>query len=163
MLGLIALAALGVAAWLLLSQNDERIIRRALREAALALEKDGPENPIAAARRAERVAEILTANPAIAGFGMDARWNSRSEARSAIFHARAAAQRISVSLHDLSVTVDPSREQAIMTGTADVRGIAAQDRSAGREFVEFEAEWTKTPDGWRLAVLRRIEAVRRIP
>lgn len=163
LLGMVALVALGAVAWRMLSQSDERIIRRTMREAALALEKDGAENPIVAARRAERVAEILTPTPVIViGVGMDAHWRSRSEVRSAIFRARAAAEQIAVSLHDISVTVDPSREQAVLTGTARVRGVTQHDRSEGREFIEFSTEWTKTPDGWRLAVLRRVEAVRRI-
>ncbi len=156
------LAALMAVALSLLSENDERIIRRALRDATQALEKDGAENPIAAARRAERVAEILVANPVIIGFGMDAHGRSRSEVRSTIFQARAAAEQLAVSLHDISVAVDPSREQAVLTGTASVRGVATHDRSGGREFIEFSTEWTKTPDGWRLAVLRSVDAIRRI-
>ncbi len=158
--GVVALTAVVVVALFLLMRNDERRIRRAFREAVQVLEKDGPENPIVAARRAERATEILTDDPSIELFEMHGRFTSRSEARSSVFHARASAEQLSVRLHDVSVAVDDSRQQAVLTGTAVVRGRSVHDRSGGREVVEFATEWIKTTDGWRMAVVRGVEAIR---
>lgn len=157
----IGFGLVGVLAWRMLPRNDERAIRRNLRDAVQALEKDGPENPIAAARRAERAADIFVPNPIIEGRGLDARWRSRTELRSGIFQVRAAAERLSISLHDISVKIETSGEQAVLSGTARVRGAGTHGRgSLEQEFVEFTTEWVKTPDGWRLAVLRRVDAIR---
>lgn len=156
----VGLVLVAWVAWRLAPRSDERIIRRTLRDAVQALEKKGPENPVVAARRAERAAQIFVETPVFAGRGLDARWRSRTELRSGIFHARASAKRLSISLHDLSFSMDASGERAVLTGTARIRGEGIDGSGRGREFMEFATEWVKTPDGWRMEVLRRVEGIR---
>ncbi len=160
LIGGMALALIAVAAWRMSARSDERMIRRTLRDAVQALEKQGPENPVTAARRANRAARIFVETPVLSGRGLNARWRSRAELRSGIFHARAAAEQLSISLRDISITMDPSGERAELTGTARIRGERIGGSDRGREFVEFSSEWIKTPDNWRLKILRRVEAIR---
>ncbi len=157
---LIALTAL--ALWRTLSQSDERIIRKMLHGAVQALEKKGPESPITAIRRAERIAEIFVEQPdiTIAELG-GARWRSRSELRAAIFQARAATKQVSIRLRDLSVRVDPAGNQATLSGTAQIRAVGLSSPDTAREFSEFTSTWIKTADGWRLAAIQRVDAIRR--
>ncbi len=160
LMGAILLALVAWAAWRMAAQSDERIIRRTLRDAVQALEKNGPENPITAARRADRAAQIFVENPVFSGRGLNARWRSRTELRSGIFHARASVEQLSINLHDISISMEPSGDRAELNGTARIRGAGIDGSGRGQEFVEFATEWIKTPDGWRLAVLRRVEAIR---
>ncbi len=157
----IVLIAAGLVLWRVLPQSDERMIRSALRQAVRAVEKKGPENPVAAARRADRAAAVFAPEPDEAGYGLGAGWTHRSQVRAGLFRARAAVDRLSIRLSDVSVEVDPDGEQALLRGTARVSATGTGDLGSGREIGEFESYWIRTEEGWRLARIRPVEAIRR--
>lgn len=164
---IIGLAAiLAGAIWTLsLAGRDERVIRKSFREAVQALEKSGPESPLAAAGRADTVAGVFVSHPDISLIADDRiPWpipptGSRAEIRSAVFHARATVDRLTLRVDDLSLQIRPDRAHATLSGT--VRARAAVRGETGEMYQEFESDWIRLAEGWRVSAVRAVDAIRR--
>ncbi len=155
-----AAAVVWVLVWVLVPSDESRI-RTAMADLVSAVEKTGPESPVASARRAERAAGWFLADCEVridrAGVGAVA---SRTELRQAVFQIRSALDDLRITLHDEAITVSPDRGTATLRFTARA---AATHRALPESAVqEVETRWRRTPDGWRIQSVATVEGIRSI-
>lgn len=155
----VALAALAAFMWW--RQRDEQRIRRTLDALVTEVQKAGPEGAIAAAARARSIADRFDEDPEIDLDEMPVAAAHRTELASIVFRARAAVSRLEVKLYDTTVEVDRSagtaRVQTTARATATLEGSGGDTRTQ-----ELAFEWVRTPDGWRIASVRTVRAIRRL-
>ncbi len=154
----LALGAAVLVGWLV-SDSDEARIRKGMARVMAAIEKTGPETPVAAVRRAGEAADEFMESCEVridrAELGPVA---SRNELRQTVFRLRGMLDELRVSLHDESVELDPDGAAASQHFTARAR---ARHQEATEEVVkEIAVLWQRTPDGWRIRSVGTIEAIR---
>lgn len=162
--GGVALAA-GLAAglWLHARWNrDEARLRRALAEITALVEKTAPESPLTAGGTADRIARQFSGSGAdlvIQGLPELAS-ASRAELRSAVFQFRHGVERLSVSVRDVEVSVDPDRARARMSfvAHASVRAVGGEESGVR----EVRMDWARGEEGWRIRRIEADEGLRRI-
>lgn len=157
--GMLAAGAAAVV-WVAVPSDESRI-RKAMADLLAAIEKTGPESPVATARRAERAAGWFLADCEVridrAGVGAVA---SRAELRQAVFQLRSALDDLRITLHDEDVAVSPDRGTATHRFTARA---AARHRDLPESAVqEVEVRWSRTSDGWRIRSVGTVEGIRPI-
>lgn len=154
------LGAALVAGWLL-RPTDEARIRRSLADLVAEVEKDAPESPVAAARRAERASRWFLPDCEVrierAGFGTVA---THGELRQAVFQARSALDSLRIALYDQDVAVAADRTNAVhrFTARAEVRHRGDPESAVQ----EVRIQWRHTPGGWRIRSISTVEGIREI-
>ncbi len=155
--GAIVVLVAGAAAWFLLSRNnDEQVIRRNLQLLAKVASNTGdPARDPAPLARLATIRKLLTedcrviageAYPSIVG---------RDELLGAIAAAIRATERLTVTLHDVSVEVARDR----MTATTDQTIEAVSARAGGKELLdarEARIQWRKVDRTWRIAQVEEV-------
>ncbi len=158
----IVLAAAGAAAWWWTRPSDARRIERHLLDLCRLAEKNGDEPLMEAARRADRIANLMTEDVTLVSAQPWAvSLSSRAEVRRAVLEARAMLQRLDVSLDDLHTEVAADRQTAEQRCTVRVRvdGGGWSDAQAR----EMAIRWRREPDGWRVASIEIVEVIRPLP
>lgn len=158
----ILLAAAVAAAWWWSRPSDARRIERHLVDLCRLAEKNGDEPLMEAARRADRIANLMTDDVTL----MSAQpWavslSSRAEVRRAVLEARATLQRLAVSLDDVRTEVAADRRFAEQRCTVRVRADGGGWSDAQAR--EIALRWRRDPDGWRVASVEIVEVIRPLP
>lgn len=161
--GLGLAVALAAGLWMHARWNrDEARLRRALADLTALVEKKAPESPLAAGGTADRIARqfaesgadlVIQGLPELASA-------SRAELRSAVFQFRHGVERLSVSVRDVEVSVDPDRTRARMGFVVRASIDAAGGEESGVR--EVRMIWERGEDGWRIRRIEADEGLRRI-
>ena len=155
-----AVAVAGAIAWARWNRDEARIAR-ALADLVRNAGKDGREGAVAAAARAQAVADAFAEEAETTTDLLPVAVNGRSEIASAVFQSRAAFDAIRIELYDRTLELDGPRGAATMRLTA----VAHLGREGATERVvrEFELDWSREPEGWRVRAARTVAPLRRLP
>lgn len=156
---LAACTAAAVFAWHRYHRDEARL-RRAIGELAGLVSKEPGEAPLASAARARAASDFFAPGAVLSDAFRPRLPAGRDALAAAILHARARADRIGVTLHDVQVEVGPGRSNAVMrvTATASVQGGGMREG----ETREARLDWVRTDAGWRIARLAPGDALRPI-
>lgn len=152
----------GVVAWWWIRPSDSRWIERQLMQLCRLAEKNSEEPMIVAARRADRIAMMMTEDVQL---NSTQPWavsiSSRGEVRRAVLETRAMVRRLHVSIDDLQTEVTADRLAADQRCTIRVRvdGGGWSDAQAR----ELALRWRREPDGWRIATAHLVDVIRALP
>ncbi|MCX7817772.1 MAG: DUF4440 domain-containing protein [Kiritimatiellae bacterium] len=155
-------AVVAAAGWWWRRPREERWLKRELFRLCHLAEKHGEEPLVEAARRAERIAALMSEDVRLSSeHPWSVSLNSRREAGRAILEARAALDWLSVAIEDLQTRLAPDRATAEQRCTVRVcvRGADWSDVQAR----ELSLRWRRESDGWRIAEVRVVEVIRPLP
>ena len=146
---LIVLIALGIGLWLWLRPTDENLIRARFGKLSELVSKNTREGAIPAVTRAKEAASLFTEKSSFAVDGLD--WMAgpftREKLSANMFRSRSMFDKITLSLDDLELEIDPEKGSAKIFLTAVLSG-TLKDGRAVREVRELECNMVKTDEGW---------------
>jgi hypothetical protein len=156
-IGILLVAAAAAGAVWLLRPNDRRAIEKRTRELAGRMEKRGPEGALAAAAAARGMADYFTLDARFSADFLPYSAEGRDELVSAVFQVRTALDSLEIDLHGMETDVDGDRASMNLAARASARGRGQRD-SLWRE---FDVEWVRTGEGWKISEARAVEPIRR--
>ncbi len=158
----IVLAVVGTVVGWWIGASDVQTIERRLLDLCRLAEKRGDESLVEAARRADRIANLMTGDIVlISAQPWAVSLSSRAEVRRAVLEARAMLQRLDMSVDDVHTEVTPDRRTAEQRCTVRVRVDGGGWSDAQTR--EIALRWRRDPDGWRLASVEIVEVIRPLP
>ena len=160
-IAVLLLAMAAVAVWVRSYTRDEAKLKRALMELVEVAAKSGPESPVAAAGRAERIISHFSETPEIEITGVEnPSAVSRRELRSLIYGFRENLERLEIHIDDISTTVATDRATATQIFTARVTVVGSAMEDSGIR--ETHIAGTREDDGWKIRRIEATEGFRRI-
>lgn len=148
------LAALGVGvvilAGVLFSVDWEaRAVHKRLDALVKLVEKDGAENTLMSAAKANRVPGFFTDQPMIRMSDLRRRIEDTSELKGAVLALRTQAQSVSVGIRDRELVLNREAGTADLSFRARVRVVRGGEAETGEDAVRMR--WVKDEDGeWRV-------------
>ena len=143
-----------------LRDRDERLIRKAFAELTAAAEVAGKEDMMKGGLRSRAIGNFFVEDVSVDVRGLPMSISSRGELVTLVFNMRTRLDRLAFDVGDVSVTVAPDREHALLTASAriHIRGMGQRDAL----LKDGEFDWTKTEhDGWRISAIRSVEPIER--
>ncbi|MCF7837148.1 MAG: nuclear transport factor 2 family protein [Candidatus Marinimicrobia bacterium] len=138
--------------------RDERQLRRLTRELFAAVQLDGAEPAVVAARRSRALVRFFV--PELTITIRDAPTvTARAELISLAFQARTRLEYLRAELHGLEIEWDPGRDRArmLLAARLTARGRGEQ----GQGWREYEFDWIRTAEGWRCRAIREASTIER--
>lgn len=146
---IVLLVAAGIGLWLYLRPTDENLIRTQFSKLTSLASKNTKEGALPAAARAKEMASLFSGKSTFAVDGLD--WMAGPFSHEAlsgnIFRSRAMFDKLTLSLDDLELDIDPAHKKAKIFLSAVLSG-KLKDGKSIREVRELECDMLKTDDGW---------------
>ena len=146
---IILLILTGIGLWLYLRPTDENLIRTRFARLSSLASKNTKEGALPAAARAKEMASLFSGKSTFFVDGLE--WMAgpfNHEALSGnIFRSRAMFNKLTLSLDDLELDIDPGHKKAKVYLSAVLSG-TLKDGKTIREVRELECNMLKTDDGW---------------
>ena len=153
---MVVVGVVGLLAMVLWLRSDERRIRGRLEELAEQMEKDGPEDQLAAFAVARGVSEAFAPGFVVLATPYQGRIADIQELMSAVMTFRNASPRIEVDIRDVALEVNKERRTAAMGIEATVTMETGPDERA-RESYRIRMAWLEDNGTWLIHQLEVVE------
>lgn len=138
--------------------GPEGHIRKQLSQLEELVSYEASEGDLASLGKARRLGGLFTENVEIRlkGFAGARNVKGRKQVQQAAMAARSQAKSLKASLHDITVQVSEDKESATVEATGQAK-VSGERSSVVQDFI---FRFVKTPEGWLIAGVKTVEALR---